>query len=296
MIQKTLPILLVLLVLASCQSGQSSSGSGKVPGLITKGNGLSCDDIYITIDGHKVGRNSFVYGETVEVEFNNIDGFNLLNDAAFAGMKITITDKKGKIVLSNNDLFEDKTAGVKEKPLKLIAFFTTASPISSNQSYTAKIHIWDKKGKGTFDATLPFTVKANPSLHHQTSGVSFDEVYLFDQDNQLVFSGDSILPERKIFLFYEGLKGFKSEDGMSHIGVSMYAKDAAGRMFIEEADLSGDTPIKSDVLAAQLAPNFIFNNVGGGNLKNPVKLEVVIWDKLGTAKIKTTIDLQVRTD
>ena len=68
-------ITLLFISLISCDFGKSVS-MDLLTGLSTIGDGLTCDDVYISDGENKLNRNSFKYGEKFYLNFENIKGFN----------------------------------------------------------------------------------------------------------------------------------------------------------------------------------------------------------------------------
>jgi hypothetical protein len=282
---------LTAVIAASCQVNKSFSTNPSI-GLSTKGNGLSCDDVTLTNADGNVNSNEFVYGEKLEIHFNNMEGFTLRGKEAFPGMSLTVVSDKGDTILHNKDVYKDYPDKIDMSPLALTAYFTAANPLHSKKSYRLLIHIWDKKGKGTFDATLSFSIKPNPVLKHQTGKIKYDEIYLFDRAADRSITNDKIRPEQEIFVIFEGLKGFPAVNGKSDIVIAMTAKDDLGRLILDEKDLTNGIPLDETTVKGQIAPNVVFH---AGQFKNPIKLDVRIYDRSHpqTTYVITTATLQM---
>jgi hypothetical protein len=283
-------IALAAVIAASCQFNKSVSAN-PVIGLTTTGDGLSCSGVTLTNSEGNMNRNEFIYGEKLEIHFNDMEGFTLKGREAFPGMALTIVTKEGDTVLHNKDVYADYPDKIELSPLALTAFFTAANPLRSNRSYRLSIHIWDKKGKGTFDASLNFSVRQNPALKHRATHVKYGEIYLFDRQANAAVTTGRIAPEREVFLLFEGLNGFKEENGKSDVVIEMHAKDNLGRVIIDEKDLTNGIPLDAAALKGQIAPNFIIHD---GQIENPVKLEVRIYERSKPATgIRTTATLEI---
>ena len=280
--------LLFLSCLLSCQSNKSIK-KDFVTGLISQGDGISCDNVYLSNGNSKINRNSFLYGEKFYLNFENIIGFKKVKNNVFPGMDLLITSKKGDTIMHNPDLYQNNSDGFDIDPLLLQANITAASPIHSGGEYTFFVKIWDKKSNGAFKAEMDFDVQANDQIAINSNTISFGEIYLFSTETKSVIVENNIKFDETFYLVFEELKGFYEEEGQSFIGLSMLTKDADGNIIIEEKDLLADTNIATSELK-ELAPSFVFQQ---SIIRNPVSCEVLIWDKKSDAKIHALTKLNI---
>jgi len=281
---------LVLITLISCDF-RKSVNIDVLTGLNTLGDGLSCDDVYISDGENKLSRNTFTYGEKFYLNFDNIEGFNRIANSAFPGMQLYVTDQEGDTVLKNSDLYAEYTDGIDIDPLLLQTNLTVADPIHSINEYTLQINIWDKKGKGTFTAILDFDVIPNDQIIIESKNVSYGEIYLFSGESNSTITSNNANFNETIYLLFEGLDGFKHEGGMVHFGLSIIVSDAEGEMILNEEDLIGDTRMELSEFTSQIAPNFSINDP---NTKNPVSSEIIIWDKNSECRISASTKLNLK--
>lgn len=271
----------------SCEFNKSVKHD-MMTGIISHGDGLSCDDIYLTDGTQKITRTSFTYGETFYMSFENVEGFKKEDGNVFPGIQLSVVDEAGDTVLLFEDLYEQLENGTQLDPLALAANLTTAKPLHSGQQYTLHTLVWDKKGEGSFTTRMEFDVVANEQITVENSNTTYDEIYLFSNDkNETIIDNKSTLNEQVYFII-EGLSGFQEIDGMVSYGLKLTAKDANGNTIINEEDLADGTAIASDLLKRQLAPTFI---ISGEEVKSPVNCEVFIWDKNSDSKIKAKTTL-----
>ncbi|MBN1388240.1 MAG: hypothetical protein JW965_07320 [Bacteroidales bacterium] len=288
-IQITLTAFLVL-ALFSCDSSKSVS-KDLVTGLTTRGDGLSCQDVYLSDGEQEINRNTFTYGEIVYVNFENIEGFKKKDENAFPGMQLCVVNPTGDTVMHYPDLYADYQEGINISPLLLQANLTVADPIHSDGEYTLYINIWDKNGEGTFEATLDFDVSPDDQIKIENSNLSYNEVYLFSEEENSVIIGNEAKYNENIYLIFEGLEGFQEEDGEIFIGLSLKVMDSEGEIIIDEEDLIGDTGLQPSQIKEQLAPNFIIRDTSIGTA---VSCEILIWDKKSDSNIKATVTLDLK--
>ena len=277
-------------LLYSCNFAQSVN-KDLVTGLVTRGNGLVCDEVYLASEREVLKRNTFVYGEAFIVNFDGIEGFNRTNENAFPGMQLVVVSQQGDTVMHHKDLYADYTEGIEFSPLDLYAEITVADPIHSKGEYKLFVNIWDKKGKGTFRANLDFTVVPNDKIKITSNQISYNEIYIFSKEKGKTITNNRVGFNETIFLLFEGLKGLIVESETVYFGLSIIIQDADGNLILSEEDLIGDDGKSYPEIHSQLAPNFILT---GSQISNPVTCEISVWDKRGAASIKASTQLNVK--
>ena len=288
----TITGLLFLVALSGCQFSKSVK-KDLISGLLTKGDSLSCDNVYLSVNNEKTERSTFVYGEEFLVNFSYPEGFKNDNGNVFPGMQLVVISKTGDTMLHSNDLYSDYANGMKQSPSLLSADIIVASPMKSMGEYTLHVNIWDKKGNGTFSAKLDFKVKSNEQIVAEANNVSYNEIYLFSKERDRVIPDNKIKFNENTYVIFEGLSGFKVENGMVYPGISLKGTDKEGSVILDFNDLFADYSVSG--LAAtdfnsQVASHFILK---GSEFKNPLHCELIIWDKKSDARIKATVNLIV---
>jgi hypothetical protein len=284
--------LFILLLLTECQFSQSVR-KDLVSGLITKGDGLSCENVYLTVGVEKTDRNTFIYGEEFVVNFDGIEGFRKDNDFAFPGMQLYVTGKSGDTVLLSKDLYNEYTNGIKLTPILLTAEVTVASPLRSNNNYTLNVIIWDKKGNGKFTTKFDFKVEANKKILIESVNVKYNEIYLFSKERGIVLTDNKIKFNENTYMMFEGLNGFKADNGLVFPGLSIKATDNKGAIILDSNDLFANystSGLPVDNFEDQLSSHF---KLTGSEFINPMHCEITIWDKKSQARIKAKADLTV---
>lgn len=286
---RTLSIAIGLLSVISCDFRKSVS-KDLVTGMVTKGDGLSSEDVYLTTGDETIQRNTFTYGEELSLSFNNIEGFERIDNHVFPGMSLIVISENGDTVLKNLDLYAGLASGTDHSPLLLTSEVTVADPIHSNGEYTLFVNIWDKKGDGVFTAELDFDVVPNDQIDIECNHITYREIYLYSQQRQRVITNNTAGFNENVFMMFEGLEGFVKEGEMISIGLSLTVKDSEGNLIVNEGDLMDASGMDYSEVHSQLAPNFILT---GSQINNPVECEINIWDKKGEGSIKTSTQLQI---
>ena len=282
----------ILMMLQGCNFSKSVN-TDLLTGLTTVGNGLSCDDVYMSMtDGH-IQKNTFIYGEEFDVNFSNIEGFTKVEGAVFPGLSLVVTDEAGEIVMETDDLYAGYTEGMDFSPLLLAATLTVATPIQSNYNYMMSVKVWDKEGPGTFTAKLPFEVIVNDRISLEHNQTACTEVYLFSGNTGQVITNNEVVFDEDVYLIFEGLTGFQEDDGNIFVGMSLNATDNAGKILLALDDMFGsygENDITANILKEQASANLVFTK---GVITNPIHCEVVIYDKKGEARITAKTELSV---
>jgi hypothetical protein len=286
----TIAALLLILTLAGCQFSKSVK-KDLVSGLLTKGDGLSCEDVYLSVNTGKTNRNTFIYGEKLFINFNNIEGFNKENEYVFPGMRMFVISKTGDTVLQTNDLYGGYSEGIKLSPLLLIGDLTFASPMRSKDEYTLHVIIWDKKGKGKITATMDFKIVSNDQIKIEANKVTFNEIYLFSKERDAVITDNIIKFNENIYVIFEGLSGLMEINGLVFPGLGVSATDNEGKIILDYKDLFSDYSengiTESDFKTRVSAHFTIFDT----KFKNPLHCNLIIWDKKSDNSIKASTDL-----
>jgi hypothetical protein len=283
-------IALMMIILTSCDSSKSVS-TDLVTGLTTRGDGLSCENVYLSDGEQEINRNTFTYGEIVYVNFEDIEGFEKKDGNVFPGMHLYVVNQSLDTILTYPDLYTDYQDGINISPLFLQANLTVADPMHSGSEYTLNIHIWDKNGEGTFKATLDFDVVSDEQIEIGNNNLSYDEAYLFTEEGNNVIIGNEAHFNENIYLIFEGLEGFQEEDGKVFIGLNLKVRDSEGNIVLDEEDLIGDSGLDPSQIKEQLAPNFIIRDT---TISTPVSCEILVWDKKSDRNIKASVDLNLK--
>ncbi len=283
-------VLAVLFMTFNACNFSQSIEKDLITGLTTRGDGLSCEEVYLSDGENIIKRNNFIYGETFYVNFDGVEGFEKEGKSAFPKMEIIVINDQGDTALFIRDMYEDHKDGIDISPLQLYSEITVADPIQTGVNYTLNVNISDRKGNGSFRANMDFDVVHNEKISVKSDHVSFGEIYLFSQQKGHTITHGQAGFNENLYLIFEGLQGFAEEEGQVHLGLSMVVKDAEGNVILDEPDLFGDSMLDTEEAYSQIAPNFILT---GSQLANPLSLLVRIWDKRSSSWISATTEIVI---
>lgn len=292
-IMKTMVLVLCLIFIAAACDFNKSVSKDLMTGLSSKGDGLSCDEVYLTVGDEKVTTKVLTYGDILHVNFSDISGFKMENDYAFPGLKLYVTDSKNKTVFSADDLYEEfSETGVNFTPLLLTSDLTLATPFMPGNEYKLFVNIWDKKGTGKFSAEYDFKLEPNKLIKVESDQLKYDVISLFSYERKAYINDNNINLNEKITMVFENLTNLKPDNGKYYLGMSSKATDSKGNILLDEPDLlaSYDAEGISPEDIKRLWSDIVFT---GESIAFPVKYEVTVWDKRGNGKLKATADLSM---
>lgn len=226
-------LFLVSLVLAVTYSCNYSKSFNKdfTTGMSVVGDGISCNDVTISVGEKAVGKPVFNFGDKLTFTFSGLEGFEVQGGKFFPGLEMTIKDLEGNVVSKLDDLFADLKGGASENSKDVKASLDLLNPIYSGQKFKLEVLIWDKKGKGKLTANLTFEILGNEAVEVSGGeGFSYNEVYLFSENNQAVISNNIITSDDKISLMVDGLTGLEETEGMVFPIVVFTVADSEGNL------------------------------------------------------------------
>lgn len=288
----TISAFLIAVLVTGCQFSKSVK-KNLISGLTATGDILTCNDVYLTINNERSAENSFNYGEMVYLVFNDIQGFTKEGGKVFPLMQIVVTDNSGDTAIFADDLYSEYTEGMDYSPLQLTADVTVATPIKSGGEYTMSVKISDRKGKGTFSSILRFNVRSNERIKADPMNVTYDEIYFYSQGNDKVITDGKINFDDIIYIIIEGLKGFKEENGLVYPGLSLSAVDSEANPLLKDDDLFGEyteTGVAVSDFSSRVSAHF---KILGSEFSNPLRVEMLVWDKKSDGKIKVTAEFEL---
>jgi hypothetical protein len=284
--------ILLMALFSGCQFSKSVN-KDLMTGLLTKGDGLSCEDVYLTVNNQKINRSTFIYGEMFEVNFNKIEGFVKENSAVSPDMTLLVLDMDGDTMLFADDLYSNYPDGIKLDPLLLTSEVTIAEPMGSGREYKLIVSLKDKKGDGAFSAELKFKVVMSDKIVTETTGAGYTEIYLYSKERGKVIIDNKVGKDETTYIVFEGLTGFKEEGGMVYPGFSLKGTDKGGKLILDFNDLFADnseTGISVEDFSKRILSEFTLSGI---EVLNPLHCEILIWDKKGDSKIKSVTDIEV---
>jgi len=289
---RILSLLIAIITFSSCQFNQSVN-TDLITGAYSRGDGIGCDDVNIEINGKVEKRNKFIFGEKVNLIFNNISGLTNSDSKTYPGLSMYIVKNEKDTVLSEYNLLKSLDNGTDLYPLQLQANFKTALPYQNKEKSKAYINIWDKKGNGKFTYELPFTIKENDLLNIENNGIEYSNIYLWNETVKQVVFDNNVNSENLYILILNDIEGLEVNNEKVFPIFEIDLIDNNGNKILSSPNVLSDFEnegMNPKDLKNQLTVKITFPK---GNLNNPFKLIAKLKDKNSTKEINVTTELKI---
>lgn len=241
----------------------------------TKFKKLKCSEVYFTNDNDEVIKDRrFYFGQKIHVNFDDVKGFQVVDDEISPEVTINIYDKSGKRIFGSGD----EKISVGKRPSNqnsIFAYIEIGSPIFSGATYTAKVELSDGFGSGVIKHSFQFRVLRDKKIISNAQDISFKEAFLFSKKQDKVLLNHEATYREKVFFMVSGIDGFEETKGMVNLGMDIIVLDEEGNQILKEEDL-----IKESVPIAQVRENITAHYfVNGKTSKSLTSVELLIYDK-----------------
>lgn len=285
-------LLIVITTFSSCQFNQSIN-KDLTTGAYSRGDGIGSNKVIIEVNGKKENRNEFVYGEKVNLVFNDITGLTNSDGKTYPGLSMQIVKNGKDTVLSNPNLLKSLDSGTGLFPLQLQANFRTSLPYQKGEKYKIFVNIWDKKGDGKFAYELPFSVKENDLLNIENKGIKYSNIYLWNETLKQPVFNQNINTKDLFILILDDIEGLELSNEKVFPIFSIDIVDNKGNKIISNPNLLSDYEnkgINPEDLKNQLTAKLTFSE---GIINNPCKLFIKLKDKNSSKEINIRTELKI---
>jgi hypothetical protein len=289
---RILILMIGIITFNSCQFNQSVN-TDLTTGAYSRGNGIGIDEVNIKINGKIENRNEYIFGEKVNLIFNNIKGLTKLENKTYPGLSMNIVKNGKDTVLSNSNLLKSLDNGTDLFPLQLQANFRTAFPYKKDEKYKVFVNIWDKKGDGKFTYELPFTIKENDLLNIENKGIKYSNIYLWNETLKQPVFDQNVSTEDLLILILDDIEDLELSNEKVFPIFSIDLIDNKGNKIISNPNLLSDYEnegINPNDLKSQLTAKLTFSK---GEINNPCKLIVKLKDKNSSKEIIIRTELKI---
>ncbi len=289
---KSIILLIIIVTFSSCQFNQSVN-TDATTGAYSRGNGIGIDEIIIEISGETENRSEFVYGEKVNIVFNNVTGLTNSDGKTFPELSMHIVKNEKDTVLSNPNLLKSLNNGTDLSPLQLHANFRTALPNKNNEKYKVFIEITDKKGDGTFNYELPFTVIENDLLDIKSNGIEYSTIYLWDETLKQPVFKNNISSEHLFILILNDVEGLELTNEKVYPIFSLDLTNNNGNTILSNPNLLSayeEVGVNPKDLKSQVTAKLSFTE---GKIHNPCTLNAKLKDKNSSKEINISTQLNI---
>lgn len=289
---KTLSLLVVVITFTSCQFNQSVN-KDLTTGAYSRGDGLGCGDVEIRINEKAVSRTDYIFGEQIDLIFQDVTGLTRVEGKTFPGLAVHIIKNEKDTVAFDPDLFKDQVNGNEFDPLELTAFFRANFDYEQSDKFEVHVNIWDKKGDGTFAYELPFTVKDNELLAIESKGMAYENIYLWNETIKQPVVDGNVNTQHEYYLLLRGVDGFEQIDGKVYPAFFIEITDSTGNTVLSNPDLFSEVVnagIDPQELKAQIYAKITFSE---GAINNPMRLSAKLTDNNSDNEVSVQAELNM---
>ncbi|WP_420575103.1 hypothetical protein [Kordia sp.] len=289
---RAITLLIVIATFSSCQFNQSVNND-LTTGAYSRGDGIGVDEITIEVNGKTDNRNEFVFGEKVNLVFNNVSGLTNSNGKTFPQLSMHIVKNGKDTIFSNPNLLKSLNNGTELSPLQLQANFRTALPNHNNEKYKVLVEITDKKGNGTFNYELPFIIKKNDLLEINSNGIEYSTIYLWNETLKQPVFDSNVSSEHLFILILNDIEGLEITNQKVFPILSLDLTDNNGNKILSNPNLLGayeEIGVNPKNLKSQVTAKLTFTK---GTINNPCKLTAKLKDKNSSKEINISTELNI---
>jgi len=225
--------------------------------------------------------------------FNNVSGLTNVDGKSYPELSMRIVKNEKETVFSDSNLLENLSNGIDLSPLQLQASFVSALPHENDEKYKVFVEITDKKGEGTFNYELPFTVKENDLLDVKSNGVEYSAIYLWNETLKQHVVDNNVNGEHLFILILNEIEGLELINDKVFPAFSLDLTDSKGNKILSYPNLlsvyetDGVNPID---LKSQFTAKLTFTK---GQINNPYRLTVKLKDKNSEKEVNISTDLNI---
>lgn len=145
--------LLVIVVLLSACNAPVSVGIKKDfnTGMSSAYNGMEPEKVMLVMNNEVLGHTDIPLGESFLIVNDGIKGMQAKNGKVKVGCSLSITDQKGKVLLSEKDLFAGHDEFEEKEAKMLKCTVSTGEPMQWEEKYDVAVTFWDKNGTGKIE-------------------------------------------------------------------------------------------------------------------------------------------------
>ncbi|RYD74816.1 MAG: hypothetical protein EOP53_17580 [Sphingobacteriales bacterium] len=153
--------LVCIIFLSACNGSVGGSAGIKKDlntGLSSSYKNMEPQKVYLLMNGETLNHVDIPIGEKFYVINDNVKGLTEKDGKVSVGCSLKITDKKGKVLLDEADLFKGEDIFHRDSATVLRCAVTTGNPMQWDEKYDVDVRFWDKYGDGSIENKV--TIKA----------------------------------------------------------------------------------------------------------------------------------------
>lgn len=287
---KCIYLILATLLCAACNFSVNTDKNFS-KGIAVNGNGLSAANIFLSDGVDGLENRTFAYGKKVHMNFVDLEGFAIEDEHFYPQMDMVVTSKKGDTVMHEKDLFGEFHEGLDINDPSVNGQLTIARPIYSGNQYTLHFNIWDTRGEGALSAKMDFKVEKDRAIEVVKNGLDYSEVYLMSDDRKKVITDGEFDFYENMRFDFQDLNGYVKNGDKIELGMNVKVVDTNGDVILNNQDIFKDRILDEELLKSGISSTLKINK---GQVSNPLKWQVEIWDKNSDAKLKAETKIVIK--
>ncbi len=120
-------------------------------GMLTSYNGMTTEETQMVMNNEVMNHNDVPIGESFVIINKGIKGLTVMDNQVSVGCSLVISDKNGKVLLSEPDLFKGSDTYKKDELGFLRCTVNTGEPMKWEEKYDVAVVFTDKYGKGSIE-------------------------------------------------------------------------------------------------------------------------------------------------
>lgn len=130
-------------------------------GLSYSYNGFAVSEVYfVDSDNIPKGTNEVELNSNVALVVQGIENYTMVDEKAYPGMSLYVTDKEGNNIIGEDDLFESNIGYSAQDASVLRGTITIGEPMVAGETYHVELKIWDKhNAENNIAASIDLRVK-----------------------------------------------------------------------------------------------------------------------------------------
>ena len=148
-------LILLYLVLSGCSNIESKGVMKDInTGMVTHWTKASPGSVVLVMNGEELGHTDIPLGENFQLIAKNIKGLTSKNGRISVGCALTITDKSGKQLMNEPDLFAGGSEFDAAEDQFLRCTINTGAPMQWEENYDVTVRFWDKYSTGQIESKV----------------------------------------------------------------------------------------------------------------------------------------------
>lgn len=161
-VMRWMMVIVLSAVLFACNAQTTGFNKNISTGLSTRYTGLVPTETKVMMNGEVLNHHDIPLGETFAIINEGIKGLTVRDNKVSIGCSLLITDKDGKQILSEPDLFSKEDVFNKDRVTYLQCKVNTGGPMQWQEEYLVTVKFWDKYGKGTIENKMTIMIIDEP--------------------------------------------------------------------------------------------------------------------------------------